>query len=191
MTRHPSAQLLISQPPASLLLSCIGFIASQLYLSNTLGLRYYRIPPRLFSLLANLFSPLLGDDSNAAPPPNRHTYATLGDLSIVSPMAAFPTGSGFMRAAGLGGRAPTPAPPTQTTTPRAAAAAAARVTPVVVPVPPPPPPPPLASAAQQPPQAAAPGFVQQWSRGLGSQRAPSAEQIAELAAIFPVSAAGV
>ncbi|ORY90751.1 hypothetical protein BCR35DRAFT_274736 [Leucosporidium creatinivorum] len=171
-----AVQLISSQPPASIVVSLIGVLSSQLYLSNFLSIRHYRISQRLTDLLARLFAPLLGDE----PTPRRPIAATQRDMIMANPVVAFPNSGAFMRATGIATAAP-PATAAQrrpaTTTGSASPATAAA---------PVPPPPSNTTPSVPQPSPATPGFVQQWAQGItGAQSAPTAAQIAELSAIFP------
>ncbi|KAK4050530.1 hypothetical protein OIO90_004997 [Microbotryomycetes sp. JL221] len=186
-------QLLASDPPATLLVAAAGSIASQLYLSNILQTRHYRISPRTTDMLKRLLQPLLGPSRGDVV--QRGTFATQQDALNASPSVTVSNGGLMMRSAWMGRGAPSGAA-TQTTnvpataqTPHDTTTAAGTATnpAVAATAAQPPPPADLASriteASRPPPQSA--GFMQQWAAGLGRQQAPTAQQVSELSAMFP------
>ncbi|EJD01385.1 uncharacterized protein FOMMEDRAFT_88708 [Fomitiporia mediterranea MF3/22] len=70
-------QLAISQPPGSLVSSLIGIVAGQLYRSDVLGLKTFRVPPTVRRLASRYLLPLIGSTkpprlSNRAFPEDSH-----------------------------------------------------------------------------------------------------------------------
>ncbi|KAK4052145.1 hypothetical protein OIV83_002439 [Microbotryomycetes sp. JL201] len=175
-----ASRLLASNPPATLIVASIGAVASQMYLSNFLQLRRYRISSRTTDLLVRILQPLSPSGSSHV---QRGTFATQQDALSASPAVTVSNGGLLMRSAWMGraaGQQPqvpsqVNATPNDSVTPsrQAATPATAATAPGV----------PGATPGQTP--VAPPGFMQQWAAGLGRQQIPTAQQVSELSSIFP------
>ncbi|TDL29394.1 hypothetical protein BD410DRAFT_811047 [Rickenella mellea] len=71
-------QLSISQPPGSAALSIVGLLAGQLYRSDVLGLKTYRLPRSVQAFSVRFLLPLIGSTK----PPRRSNRATPEDVSV-------------------------------------------------------------------------------------------------------------
>ncbi|KAM0749836.1 hypothetical protein T439DRAFT_302814 [Meredithblackwellia eburnea MCA 4105] len=171
-----ASQLLSSQPPATILVSLIGVLSSYLYRSDFLSLRSYRLSPRLVLLFSRLFSPLLGLGGTGTIP-RRPNNATVGYMEPPTLLGGAFAQAGFPTVTlGVNPRAATAGAGTTTATATVVNGGAAqrRTTGVA------------GSAATSPQAPQGQGFVQQFASSFtGSRGTPSAEQIADLTAMFP------
>ncbi|GAA5885159.1 hypothetical protein JCM6882_007254 [Rhodosporidiobolus microsporus] len=196
--------LATAQPPASLLVTLIGLTSSLAYTFNFLGMREYRLSPRLYSLLARVGGKVFGDPrkmrvrrGNAVTPEEAMITALLGGAG------AGGGGASALDLISLRGQAqqqqqrPAEAPVapaangTESAATEAAEDAAAESDEGVAAAHPAPSTPaaaaPAAAEGERPmPRIPGRSFLRQWQAGLtGAAEGPSAEQIAELTAIFP------
>ncbi|KAH7105630.1 hypothetical protein BKA62DRAFT_690366 [Auriculariales sp. MPI-PUGE-AT-0066] len=70
-----AVQLALSHWPESLLATSAGIVVGQLYRADVVGLKSYRLPPRVFDLLARMLSPIIG----SMRPPRRSVLAMPGE----------------------------------------------------------------------------------------------------------------
>ncbi|GAA5829143.1 hypothetical protein JCM11251_004139 [Rhodosporidiobolus azoricus] len=194
-----------SQPPASLLVALVGLTSSVAYTANFLGMREYRLPPQLYSLLGRFGSKVFGDPRKMRV--RRGNAVTPEEAMIVSLLGGGGAGGGGASALDLislrGQATRTQQQPATAAVPPSAAepptpigaveaeteadegvAAAPPAAPSTAAMPPPT----TATGATDRPMPRIPGtsFLRQWQAGLtGAAEGPTAEQIAELAGIFP------
>ncbi|GAA5979768.1 hypothetical protein JCM10908_003037 [Rhodotorula pacifica] len=101
-----SLLFIFSQPPlATFLPSLVGILSSLAYSSNLLSMKEYRLPRRVYNLLARIGTSMFGDDARTRARFRRGTAITPEEAMLQSVAISALAGPGMLGAGGGGGAA--------------------------------------------------------------------------------------